>query len=179
MPEPKNSNSDPTRHLESMVYEELKQLASAMCRRHKSATLTTTALLHDAWMKLKDSPQLRGLTPEHFKSVAAHAMRQIVVDAARRRNAQKRGGGEVVFVTSSNAPAEKGLSMEEVLAVHEVLEELETFSPRQAKMIECRFFGDLTVAETAAALGVSESAIERDWRAARAWLNGKLQSRKE
>jgi RNA polymerase sigma factor (TIGR02999 family) len=186
MPEPENSNGlpnppdrQPLNDLFSLVYEDLKQSASLARRGESSGTVTTTALVHEAWLKLKDSHQLAGLSQAHFKSIAAHAIRQILVDAARRRKAQKRGGGEVAFVTLSNAPAETASSVEEILALHEALEELKAFSPRQAQMIECRFFGGLTGAETAEALGVSESAIERDWRAARAWLNGRLQSRKE
>jgi RNA polymerase sigma factor (TIGR02999 family) len=185
MPEPKNSNGlnppkiDAIQHLDSVVYEELRRLASGLRKGEKHATLTTRSLVHEAWLRLQASPELGALSPAHFKAIVAKVIRRILVEAARRRNAQKRGGGEVAFVTLSNAPAEPGLSIEEFIALHDALEELENFSPRQAQMIECRFFGDLTVPEIAEALGVSVSAIERDWRAARAWLNGKLRPRKE
>jgi RNA polymerase sigma-70 factor, ECF subfamily len=186
MPEPEKPNGLPNApdrraldNLFSLVYEDLKKSASLARRSQPNDTLTTTALVHEVWLKLKDSPQLGGLTQAHFKAIAAHAIRQILVDAARRRRAQKRGGGDVIFVTLSNAPAETGASLEEILILHEALEQLANFSPRQAQLIECRFFGDLTIAETAAVLGFSEAVLQRDWRAARAWLNGKLRSSKE
>ena len=161
--------------LVSLVYEELRRLASFVRKNEASSTLNSTALVHEAWLKLKDSPQLSATSPPHFKAIAARAMRQVLVDEARRRNAQKRGGArEAVLVSLSDAAEEMGSSDEELIALDTALEELARLNPRQAKMVESRFFAGLNVAETAGLLGVSESVIERDWRAAKAWLANKI-----
>src|SRR5271168_535471 len=163
----------------SLVYEELRRLASMVRRNEVNATLSSTALLHEAWMRLRDSPPLASKSLAHFKAIAARAMRQVLVDEARRRSARKRGGaGEVVFVAFDEAvdgaTAEIAPSDEELLALDASLQELAVRSPRQARMVECRFFGGLSVTETASVLSVSESAIERDWRAAKAWLASRI-----
>jgi RNA polymerase sigma factor (TIGR02999 family) len=163
----------------SLVYEELRRVASMVRRNEANATISSTALLHEAWMRLRDSPALASKPIAHFKAIAARAMRQVLVDEARRRSARKRGGaGEVVFVTFDEAAEgvanELAASEEELLALDASLHELAVRSPRQAHMVECRFFGGLSVTETAAVLGVSESAIERDWRAAKAWLGSRI-----
>ncbi len=161
----------------SLVYEELRRLASFVRKNEVSATLNSTALVHEAWLKLKDSPQLAATSVPHFKAIAAKAMRQVLVDQARRRSARKRGGeGEAIFVTMSDSTEEVTSCDADLLALDAALEDLARLNPRQAQMVESRFFGGLNVAETAALLGVSESAIERDWRAARAWLAGRISS---
>lgn len=160
----------------SLVYEELRHLASSVRRNEAHATINSTALVHEAWLKLRDSPRLADTTLPHFRAVAIRAMRQVLVDEARRRNARKRGGsGEAIFVSSSGEPADSAVSCdEELLALDAALEELARISPRQSQMVECRFFGGMNVAETAEILGVSQSAIERDWRAAKAWLASRI-----
>ncbi len=159
----------------SLVYEELRRLASFVRKNEVSATLNSTALVHEAWLKLKDSPHLASTSVPHFKAIAARAMRQVLVDEARRRNARKRGGvGEAIRITLGDSVDEITSCDDELIALDEALEELKRRSPRQAQMVESRFFAGLNVAETAGLLGVSESAIERDWRAARAWLNSKI-----
>ena len=164
----------------SLVYEELRRLASFVRKNEAGVTLNSTALVHEAWLKLKDSPHLSATSPAHFKAIAARAMRQVLVDEARRRSARKRGGaGEAVFVTVDNAVETVVGSDEELLALNAALEELARLNARQAQMVEDRFFGGLSVAETAAVLGLSESAIERDWRAARAWMAGRIRPREE
>lgn len=160
-------------HVFSLVYEELRRLASHLRRREPNISLNSTALVHEAWMKLKDSPHLAGTSVPHFKAIAARAMRQVLVDQARRRQAQKRGG-EVVLVTLDESAEQIASCNSELLALEVALERLTRMNPRQAQMVECRFFGGLNVAETAELLGVSESAIERDWRAAKAWLAGQI-----
>jgi RNA polymerase sigma factor (TIGR02999 family) len=161
--------------LVSLIYEELRRLASFVRKGELNATINSTALVHEAWLKLKDSPALASNSLPHFKAIAAKAMRQVLVDEARRRRARKRGGaGEVVFVTLGDSADEIASCDEELLALDAVLDELGRLSPRQAQMVEYRFFGGLSVTETAALLGVSESAMERDWRAAKAWLAGKI-----
>lgn len=154
----------------SLVYEELRRLASFVRRSESAVTLNSTALVHEAWMKLKDSPNLGSLQRSHFKAIAAKAMRQVLVDAARRRNSQKRGGREFTFVTLDDS-AERVVSTDsEILALHSALDQLASLNPRQAELVECRFFTGLSVTETAELMGVSESVVERDWRAAKAWL---------
>ena len=152
----------------SAAYEELRRLASAVRRDDPSATISPTALVNEAWLKLADSPAVAQTSPLHFKRIAARAMRQVLVEAARRRNADKRGGGAAV-VTFEEAMA--GLTTAaDVLGLDAALEELAQIAPRQAQMVEARFFGGLDVPETATLLEVSEATVLRDWRAAKAWL---------
>jgi RNA polymerase sigma-70 factor, ECF subfamily len=161
----------------SLVYEELRRVASMVRRNEGNATLSSTALLHEAWMRLRDYPPLASTSMAHFKAIAARAMRQVLVDEARRRSARKRGGdGEVVFVAIEDAAEEIPTTDKDLLALDISIDELARRNPRQAQMVECRFFGGLSISETAAVLGVSESVIERDWRAAKAWLASKIRS---
>jgi RNA polymerase sigma factor (TIGR02999 family) len=133
-------------------------------------TLNSTALVHEAWLKLKDSRNLAGFTAPHFKAIAANAMRQVLVDAARRRGSQKRGGGDLLWVTLDKSAGQPQSTSSELLALHAALDRLGQLNPRQAAMVECRFFTGLSVVETAGVLGISPSVVERDWRAAKAWL---------
>ena len=155
----------------SVTYEELRRLASSVKRGDPSATLNPTALVNEAWLKLANSPGLASASRLHFKRIAARAMRQLLVEAARRRNADKRGGDEAVqMVTFDESLAPGTNSAKEVVALDLALQELARFQPRQALMVESRFFGGCDISETAALLGVSEATILRDWRAAKAWL---------
>ena len=159
----------------SLVSEELQRLASSIRRFEPQGTLSSTSLVHEAWLKLKNSPRLAETAVPHFKAIAAKAMRQVLVDEARRRNARKRGGaGAAIFVTLGDS-VEKIVSCDsELLAVDSALEELARLNSRQAQIVEYRFFGGLNVAETAELLRVSESVIERDWRAALAWMAARI-----
>lgn len=163
----------------SLIYEELRRLASFARRAEAHVTISTTGLVHEAWMKLKDSPELGSKSVPHFKSIAARAMRQVLVDEARRRSARKRGAGEVSLVSFDDALDQIVSCDGELLALHEALEELTRLNPRQAQVVVDRFFGGLSIAEAADLLGVSESAIERDWRAAKAWLASRIRPRRE
>ncbi|HXM41565.1 MAG TPA: ECF-type sigma factor [Bryobacteraceae bacterium] len=154
----------------SATYEELRRLASAVKRSDANATLSPTTLVNEAWLKLASSPEFASESRLHFKRIAARAMRQILVEAARRRNAQKRGGREVVFVAFGDSSDQVASCDEELIALDAALEELARLNPRQATMVESRFFGGSDIAETAALLEVSEATILRDWRAAKAWL---------
>jgi RNA polymerase sigma factor (TIGR02999 family) len=157
----------------SLVYEELLRLASALRRSDPNATVQTRTLVHEAWLKLKNSPQLAALPIPEFKAIAAKAMRQDLVDAARKRGARKRGGsGEVIFVAFEDSIGHMPSRSAEVLMLDKALLTLEALNPRQAKVVEYRFFLGMSVTETAEYLKVSESVVERDWRAARAWLAG-------
>jgi RNA polymerase sigma factor (TIGR02999 family) len=157
----------------SVTYEELRRLASVVRRGDPSATMNPTALVNEAWLKLSKSPNLAATSRLHFKRIAARAMRQLLVEAARRRNSQKRGSGELT-VSFDDSFEEKPASGKELLALDTALDELAKMQPRQAQMVEARFFGGLDIAETAAMLEVSEATILRDWRAAKAWLAREL-----
>lgn len=157
----------------SLAYEELRRLASSVSRGDPSATLSPTALVNEAWIKLAESPSFATTSRVHFKRIAARAMRQVLIEAARRRNADKRGGGAAV-VTFDDALHDVATGADELLALDAALDELARLHPRQASMVECRFFGGLDVPETAELLQVSEATVLRDWRAARAWLAHEL-----
>lgn len=157
----------------SATYEELRRLALAVRRGDPSATLSPTALVNEAWLKLRESPEVARLTRVHFKRIAARAMRQVLVEAARRRRADKRGGGAIV-VTFDDALHEATTGADALLALDQALQDLAKLEPRQATLVESRFFGGLDVAETAELLDISESTVLRDWRAAKAWLAHEL-----
>lgn len=157
----------------SSTYEELRRLAASVRQGEAAVTLSPTALVNEAWIKLSASPPQAALTRLHFVRIAARAMRQVLVEAARRRNARKRGDGEAL-VTFDDALGAAPAGPDAMLALDAALDTLAGVSPRQARMVEYRFFGGLDVAETAALLEVSEATILRDWRAARAWLAAEL-----
>lgn len=157
-------------HLFSVTYEELRRLAASVKRSDPNASLTPTTLVNEAWLKLAGSPALASTSPLHFKRIAARAMRQVLIEAARRRTAEKRGGKDAVFVTFDESLETPAATGEDLIALDGALDELAKLNPRQAQMVEGRFFGGLDVAETAQMLEVSEATVLRDWRAARAWL---------
>src|SRR6202171_6021880 len=156
-------------HLFSVTYEELRRLASSVRRGDPSATLSPTALVHEAWLKLANSPEIASTSRLHFKRIAARAMRQLLVEAARRRNAGKRGGSAELTVSFDDAFHEKPSGGEELLALNTALNSLSRMNPRQAVMVESRFFGGLEIPEMAALLNISEATGLRDWRAGQAW----------
>ncbi len=159
--------------LYSATYEELRRLASRVRRGDPSETLNTTALVNEAYLKLAASPGLKAVSRLHFKRIAARAMRQLLVEAARRRNSAKRGGGQIAITLDESIAASINVS-EDMLALDAAINDLARIHPRQALMVEYRFFGGLDLNETALALDVSESTVDRDWRAARAWLASEL-----
>lgn len=158
------------------VYDELRRLASGQLRGGRgSVTLQTTALVHEAYLRLVGASGGEIHDRAHLLAVAATAMRQIVVDHARRRGAAKRGG-DAVRVELADSDAAVASSLAEVLAVDAALERLATLDPRLARTVEMRFFAGLSVAEVALALDVSERTVKRDWRTARAFLHRELAS---
>ncbi len=156
----------------SLTYEELRRLAASVRRHDAHGTINPTALVNEAWLKLAQSPPARAQSPLHFKRIAARAMRQVLVEAARRRGAGKRGDGVAPIVFDDELHTE-GRS-DELLAIDTALGELATMNARQAAVVEYRFFGGFDVRESAELLGVSEATILRDWRLARAWLSREL-----
>jgi RNA polymerase sigma factor (TIGR02999 family) len=159
----------------SLTYEELRRLASTVKRGDPGATLSPTTLVHEAWLKLANSPHVATTSRLHFKRIAARAMRQLLVEAARRRHADKRGGeGEILMVTFDESFDRAASCGDELLALDTALDDLARMNPRQATMVETRFFGGLDVTETAELLNISEATVMRDWRAAKAWLAHQL-----
>ncbi len=156
-----------------LVYEELRRLAgSYMDRERPGHTLQPTALIHEAYLKLiagDEAFQSRS----HFVGVAAHAMRQVLVDHARRHKADKRGG-DWMRVTLDRAEASVTVSPEELLSLHEAIHRLGEKQERLGRVVELRYFGGLTIRETAVVLGVSHTTVEDDWSLAKAWLAREL-----
>lgn len=151
------------------VYDELHRLAHKVRRGRSGDTLDTTALVHEAYLKLLPSAGMSWQDRRHFFAVAARAMRQVLVGAARERLARKRGGGELAVTFNEGEHAIVGRA-EELIALDDALERLRAMDERQARIVELRFFAGLSVEETAAALALSAPTVARDWRAARAWL---------
>ncbi len=157
----------------AVAYNELRRLAFVLRRNDPAATINPTALVNEAWLKLSRSPNLHPDSDLHFKRIAARAMRQVLVEAARRRQSQKRGGAAFVCVASEDLPA-VGTCEDDFLRLDQALTELEQLEPRQAALVESRFFAGLDTAATASLLAVSEATVNRDWRMAKAWLKGRL-----
>ena len=157
----------------SAAYEELKRLAARVRRGEAAETLNPTALVNEAYVKLAESLRITPTSRLHFKRIAARAMRQVLIEAARRRQAAKRGGARPYVTLNDDVDAGTAWS-EDLVALDAALADLARIHPRQAAMVEYRFFGGFSLAETAEALEVSEATIDRDWRAARAWLGREL-----
>jgi RNA polymerase sigma factor (TIGR02999 family) len=155
----------------SVTYEELRRLASSVRRSDPGASLSPTGLVNEAWLKLANSPVFQSASQLHFKRIAARAMRQILIEGIRRRRSAKRGGGDDVVVVVFDESTDQGPSTaRDLLALDAALDDLARIHPRQALLVESRYFGGLDVAETATLLEVSEATVLRDWRAAKAWL---------
>ena len=152
-----------------LVYAELHRLAKSYMRKERAGqTLQTTALIHEAYLRLIDASQVQWQNRAHFFGVAAHIMRQILVAMARERGSQKRGGGirQVSLDEELVVSQEQG---EDLVAIDEALSALAEVDARKAQVVELRFFGGLTEEETATALKVSPETVRRDWRIARSW----------
>jgi RNA polymerase sigma factor (TIGR02999 family) len=158
-----------------IVYQELRRLAASYIRRERPGqTLQPTALVHEAYLRLmKDKPG-RWQNRAHFCAIAAHSMRQILIERARARGAQKRGGARH-RVTLDEALVAGGERSIDLVALDEALERLAAFDPEQARLVELRFFGGLTVEETAEAMHISPATVKRHWTVACAWLARELQ----
>lgn len=156
------------------VYEELKRVAHKHLRGERPGhTLGTTALVHEAWLALARLDHVRWPGRPYVLAAASQAMRRILIDYAEARRAQKRGGG-VVAEPLDDAVAMAESRGDELLALDEALARLASVNERYARVVECRFFGGMSVEETAEALGTSPSTVKRDWTLARAWLNREL-----
>lgn len=157
-----------------LVYGELRAAAArALAREHGGHTLQATDVVHEAFFKLAGGGIVASHDRAHLLAIAARAMRQVLVEHARRRSAEKRGGG-AVHVTLGGAHDASVVADDELLALDEALDRLDAESPRLRALVEHRFFAGLSERETAEALGVSERTVQRDWVRARAWLHAQL-----
>jgi RNA polymerase sigma factor (TIGR02999 family) len=160
-----------------LVYEELRRLArSYMARERREHTLQPTALVHEAYLQLVDQSRVNWQGRSHFRAVGARVMRRILIDHARRRGGLKRGGDRqrVTLGEAILRPPDSDVDLPELLAVNEALDKLAGLDERQARVVELRFFGGLTTAEIAEALGVSERTVQGDWAHGQAWLKREL-----
>jgi RNA polymerase sigma factor (TIGR02999 family) len=153
-----------------LVYDELRKLARySLARQRADHTLQSTALVHEAYMKLVGRTSVHFESRVHFFAVASHLMRRILVDHARMHNAAKRGGNNVTMVLDEAValPAKRDIDLE---ALDDALNTLANLDSRQADIVEMRFFGGLSIEETSALLGISPATVKREWTTARTWL---------
>jgi RNA polymerase sigma factor (TIGR02999 family) len=169
-----SGNRSTSDRLFAAVYQQLRNLAGQFFRREpKGNTLQPTALVHEAYMKLVDQKNVDWRGQTHFFAIAAQAMRRILVDHARRRSAAKRGGNRHRIELHDDLVIESNRA-EDLLALDNALTKLAKLDPRQAQMIELRFFGGLGVAEVGKVMGISTRSVEREWTMVRAWLRREL-----
>ncbi len=162
-----------------LVYRELKRLARRRMREDGAGSLQTTSVVHEAYLRLVDLGNVRWQDRAHFFAVSARIMRGILVDAARARWSQKRGGllrrtGSSSGFDLDQIPDMGSVRAEEILSIHEALEHLAQMDPRQAQVVEMRFFGGLSVEEAAAVLKISPQSVMRDWKLAKVWLRREI-----
>ena len=159
-----------------LIYEQLRVIAHRqLVGEQRHHTLQTTDLVHETYLRLVGDERVSQRGRAYFRGAAARAMRQVLVDAARKRNAVKRGGG-ISFVTLDDDANATTAFAGELVELNDALVELEKHNPRQARVVECRYFGGLGVEETAEALGVSPRTVKSDWALAKAWLFDELRS---
>lgn len=157
-----------------LVNEQLRAIAGRrLSGERPDHTLDATALVHESWMKLVQLDRLDWRNRSHFFAIAARAMRQVLLDHAIARNAQKRGGG-LVPVTLESVEIGAELPLDELISLEQALQKLEALDERQARVVECRCFGGMSIDETAEALDISAATVSRDWAFARAWLAREL-----
>ena len=157
------------------VYDELRRIARARLRHERTDhTLAPTDLVHEAFLKLVPFQGVDWKDRAHFFAIASRAMRNVLVDHAMRRSAAKRGGGSTTLTLGEHGAAATETSLDDLIALSDALERLERLDPRQARVVECRFFGGLSLDETAEALHIAPATVSRDWTFARAWLHREL-----
>lgn len=160
-----------------LVYEELRRQASRFLRKERAGhTLQTTALIHEAYIKLVGQEQVDWQNRSHFFAIASQAMRRILVDHARSRHRDKRGGAVEALPLDEAIAVGAPQPNVDLIALDEALRRLEKLDPRQAKVVELRYFSGLTNEETAKALGLSSASVRNDWTMAKAWLREQLRT---
>ena len=161
--------------LTPLVYEELHRQAARFLRRERPGhTLQTSALINEAYLRLIDAKDVQWQSRAHFFAIAANLMRRVLVDHARRRDAEKRGGTHIRLTLDGTLAMANETDLD-LLAIDEALDKLAVIDSQQARVVELRFFSGLSVEETAAALGVSPKTVKRDWSVARAWLRREME----
>ena len=159
-----------------LVYSELRRLASNYLRRERQGhTLQPTALVNEAYLKLVDQRSAKWQNRAQFFGISAQLMRRILVDHARQHRAAKRGGSEQQRLSITSAEKFAKQSEIDLLALNEALDELTKMDPQQARIVELKFFGGLSIEETSEVLGIGHATVERDWKMARAWLRRQLE----
>jgi RNA polymerase sigma factor (TIGR02999 family) len=162
-------------NLMPLVYNDLRRLAAGYMQREPAGqSLQPTALVHEAYVRLIDQRQVRWRNRAHFFGIAAAMMRRILVDHARARRAEKRGGGWDRVTLDGNEVPGGGSREVDVLALHESLERLGAFDSRQERLVELRYFGGLSIEEAAEVIGISAATLVREWTIAKAWLRADL-----
>jgi RNA polymerase sigma factor (TIGR02999 family) len=159
----------------TLVYAELRRVAERQLRRERTGhTLGTTALVHEAWFELSKLNRIQWQSRSHFLALAAQAMRRVLVDYAVARRTLKRGGGRPIEPLEDDAFAVVQERAQDFVALDEALQRLAAINERHARIVECRFYGGMSIDETAEALEISPATVKRDWMLARAWLNREL-----
>jgi RNA polymerase sigma-70 factor, ECF subfamily len=158
-----------------LVYGELKRIAARQLRRERpDHTLSATALVHEAWLELSQLDRIKWQNRNHYLALAAQAMRRVLIDHAVARRAAKRGGGIAAETLDGDPVVLAESRAEELLDLDNALQRLGAIDERQVRIVECRFFGGMSIKETAEALQLSPATVKRDWALARAWLNREL-----
>jgi RNA polymerase sigma factor (TIGR02999 family) len=159
-----------------LVYDELRRMAARKLRDERTShTLSATALVHEAWLELTKLDRITWQNRRHYLATAAQAMRRILIDHAVARGRQKRGGGQAPIHLDADIWAVADVRGDDLLALDEALERLGAMHERQARIVEYRFYGGMSVEETADTLNISSATVKREWATARAWLNRELQ----
>ena len=170
-----NGSRDAFQQLVPLVYEELRTIASRhLAREWRNGHLQTTAVVNEAYLRLFGQRQVDWQNRGHFFAVAAELMRRILVDDARRERRQKRGGGALAVALDDADVVAPSADVIDTLDLDRALQTLEQLDPHAAKLVELRFFGGLTIEETAAALGISPATVKREWTIAKGWLHREL-----
>jgi RNA polymerase sigma-70 factor, ECF subfamily len=158
-----------------LVYDDLRRIAARKLRNERTShTLSATALVHEAWLELAKLNRITWQNRSHYRAIAVQAMRRILIDYAVARGRQKRGGGQAIIQIDGELGAVAAGRGDDLLALDEALTRLATMDERQAQIVEYRFFGGMSVEETAERLDISPATVKREWAMARAWLNREL-----
>ncbi|MCW5963883.1 MAG: sigma-70 family RNA polymerase sigma factor [Bryobacterales bacterium] len=171
-----SGDADALEQLTPIVYDELRRIARRhLARERRDHTLQSTALVHEAYMRLMGGAGSEYHNRQHFFAVAAQVIRRVLVDHARAVNAAKRGGGaQKIFLEDQPEASTQAENVAEVLALHEALDRLAAFDTQQARIVELRYFAGLSIEETAEVVGISPATVKRVWVMARAWLAREL-----
>jgi RNA polymerase sigma factor (TIGR02999 family) len=162
-----------------LVYDKLRQLADRHISKDPNHTYSKTELVHEAYLKMIDQTKVDYIDRNHFLAIASHCMRQILIDYARKKHSQKRGGKQKDVTYIDELFGAQQQKAKELLEIDEALNRLAKLNERLSKIVEMRFFGEMTIESTAEALNISESTVKRDWLKARGWLYKELKGKLE